>query len=586
MKDDGPQQQERLYCNSAVGLIVYHASNSSKDQSSGQSNKGVRKAVCSQPKTCLAVPYWSYNKRLTFELQDLWCCKVVHQAIILALSSDCKSFFIAGVVELIASLTYFQKAAKLAKSLYEAGHQFLEEPFLPHKSNALTDPIGKKEPAAEASDSGSESEPELEGHQSEPESSSDEEIPPMPARTPNKTPSKKSRHKDDVDQLAEHLKCLKMHGPVREQPIAGTLNYCMLSARWEDFDFEKGRDEGYALMRMLIQNGTSKKDFKFEWKSPRVFEIKLVWPLFMRKALLQTGLDVTSHRRVVKRSVDDMVDSDDRTVTGGGVAFETVEVETYPKTHDAMKSFGRNAVKMERHYEDRRIRSIGLFHFDYDMDTKFDVKFFKVTVDDDGNTARILQILFKEAIDDEDNKESTYIEEAVGSVQYCKLNYFAPDPPAPLATPETFKQPKSVQSAPDPVASAPIAVPRSPVEGNSPLRGRSLLRSRSMDGSHRRGRRSVTWKTPPSPRQRSRSRKRDDQQSQPSSQPIKVMKSNSLTNVVSAPPSLPEQEDQQQPLYGPFVFEDPDSELNPIQTLMEAKAFLDELDDYLNGSQH
>eukprot|EP00536_Pseudo-nitzschia_multiseries_P015588 jgi/Psemu1/43155/gm1.43155_g len=122
-----------------------------------------------------------------------------------------------------------------------------------------------------------------------------------------------------------------------------------------------------------------------------------------------------------------------------------------------------------------------------------------------------------------------------------------------------------------------------------------------MDGSHRRGRLSVTWKTPASPCQRStRSRKRDDQQSQPSSQPIKVTKSNSLTNVVSAPPSLPEQEDQQQPLYGPFIFEDPDSdsssssfsssieslELNPIQTLMEAKAFLDELDDYLNGSQH
>eukprot|EP00536_Pseudo-nitzschia_multiseries_P012727 jgi/Psemu1/32967/gm1.32967_g len=447
------------------------------NQSLGQSNEGVRKAVSSQPKTCLAVPYWSYNKQLTFELQDLWCCKVVHEAIILALSSDCKSFFIAGVVESIASLTYFQKAARLAKSLYEAGHQFLEEPFLPHKSNALTDPIGTKEPAAEASDLGSESEPKLKGHQSN----------------------------NDVDQLAEHLKCLKMNCPVRKQPIAGTLNYCMLSARWEDFDFEKGRDEGYAFMQMLIQNGTSTKDFEFEWKSPRVFKIKLVWPLFMRKALLQTGLDVTSHQRVVKQSVDDMVDSDDQTVTGGGTAFETVEVETYPKTHDAMKSFGRNA-------------------------------FFKVTVNDDGNTARILQILFKEAIDDKDNKESTYIEEAVGSVQYCKLNYFAPDPPAPLATPETFKQPKSVQSAPDPVASAPIA----------------------------------------------------------------VMKSNSLTNVVSAPPSLPEQEDQQQPLYRPFVFEDPDSdsssssssssieslELNPIQTLMEAKAFLNELDDYLNGSQH
>ena len=175
-------------------------------------------------------------------------------------------------------------------------------------------------------------------------------------------------------ELNERLSTLSLNGPV--QPVSGTLGIPYLSGRWECFDHTPGVKamKAYILMRMVINSGTQAEDIKLAWENERAISIKMAWPTWLQDSTMMSGVDIATD------------------ATG-------VSTENYPSDHKVYDSMGLTSKRLEE--DDGKIYSTAVFKFKNRMDiTDYKPEFFDIVVDNENQTATILQIKFSELIED------------------------------------------------------------------------------------------------------------------------------------------------------------------------------------------
>jgi hypothetical protein len=190
------------------------------------------------------------------------------------------------------------------------------------------------------------------------------------------TPIIEKEKPSDMDELIEQVEEIAIsREPI--QAVSGFINTPMVSGRWDVIDYDTDEFTGYRMLRMTLHNGVQESDFEFSWNNKKTFKIRMKWPPYFLKPLMTVNLSVVQ-------------DSTGRVVP------------KFPRGHELYHSM----IKIARKLKDDQgmIWSEGVFTFGVEMDGEFEVEIFETEVDSERNHGCILQIIFKEAAEEDSKK--------------------------------------------------------------------------------------------------------------------------------------------------------------------------------------
>ena len=205
-------------------------------------------------------------------------------------------------------------------------------------------------------------------------------MPPSSTPKKKKAPARRSSEEVDID-----FSKLSLNGP----SVYGTLPFPILSGTWDDYDFVAEKAKRFTLLRMCLPPGAKADSLQLGWIDSKTFKIRLKWPIYMQKVLMMTGLDVVNGK------------------------------EQYPNHHPVYVSMAKNARSLKDNQGN--IWAEGDFKFKTRMEHVYADKLFHPKIDSNGNEGPLLQILFTEKIEDDDeNRFTSPAAQAGSSVQFGK----------------------------------------------------------------------------------------------------------------------------------------------------------------------
>ena len=273
--------------------------------------------------------------------------------------------------------------ATLAKDLQNRGIR-LADPYVEHQKRKKALDLASKQKETEEEEeeeAEEEQEQEEEEEEAEEEEEEEEEIEEQEEETeetmPPKSATKKKKAAKESPGLSSPFAAMTMHLPAtaRGQTITGFLPTPMLSARWENFNFDKDCTESECIMRLNIPSGLDvDHDLKLEFIDEFTFKIRVRWPQHYQKVMMQSNLDTY--------------------LDGQGQP-----VETFPRGHQMYTSMAQNAKRLKE--SDNCIWSEGVFKFSNAMNmNEFQATVLNISAANGGGL--ILQVRFREKESDEE----------------------------------------------------------------------------------------------------------------------------------------------------------------------------------------